>query len=75
MQKSDRPASGWLRDMPQQFQGKRNIEILIRALARQMEEVETVLREINTLTDIDTARGKNLDYVGDIVWMSSTGNT
>ncbi len=70
MQKSDRPASGWLRDMPQQFQGKRNIEILIRALARQMEEVETVLREINTLTDIDTARGKNLDYVGDIVCMS-----
>ncbi len=70
MQKSDRPASGWILDMPQQFQGKRNIEILIRALARQMEEVETVLREINTLTDIDTACGKNLDYVGDIVCMS-----
>lgn len=70
MQKSDRLASGWLRDMPQQFHGKRNIEILIRALARQMEEVETVLREINTLTDIDTAHGKNLDYVGGIVCMS-----
>lgn len=63
-------AAAWLRDMPQQFQGKRNIGILIRAFSRQMEEVETVLREINALTDIDTAHGKNLDYVGDIVCMS-----
>lgn len=63
-------AAAWLRDMPQQFQGKRNIEILIRAFSRQMEEAETVLREINVLTDIDTAHGKNLDYVGDIVCMS-----
>lgn len=63
-------AADWLRDMPQQFQGKMNIEILIRAFSRQMEEVETVLGKINTLTDIDTAHGKNLDYVGDIVCMS-----
>ena len=32
-------AADWLRDMPQQFQGKMNIEILIRAFSRQMEEV------------------------------------
>lgn len=70
MQMNDRLARRWIQDMPQQFQGKQNIEILIRALSRQMEEVETVLREINTLTDIDTAHGKNLDGVGDIVCMS-----
>lgn len=70
MQRNDRLAFNWIRDMPQQFQGKRNIEILIRVLARQIEEVETVLHEVNTLTDIDTAHGKNLDYVGDMVCMS-----
>lgn len=70
MQRNDHLAREWLRDMPQQFQGKRNIEILVRALAHQLEEVEAVLREINELTDIDTAHGKNLDYVGDIVCMS-----
>ena len=70
MQMNDRLARRWARDMPQQFQGKRNIEILIRALSRQMEEVETVFRKINTMTDIDTSHGKNLDGVGDIVCMS-----
>ncbi len=70
MMPGERLASAWIRDMPQQFQEKRNIGILIHALARQMEEVEMVFGEINTLTDIHTARGKNLDYVGDIVCMS-----
>ncbi len=70
MQMNEQLARGWLRDMPQQFQGKPKIEILIRALARQLEEVEAVLGEINELTDVDSAQGKNLDYVGDIVCMS-----
>lgn len=70
MQMNDQLARDWLRDMPQQFQGKPKIEILIRALAHQLKEVEAVFREINELTDIDTAHGKNLDYVGDIVCMT-----
>lgn len=70
MRMNDQLARDWLRDMPQQFHGKPKIEILIRALARQLAEVETVLREINELTDINTAHGKSLDYVGDIVCMS-----
>ena len=57
----------WLGDLPQQFQGKKKIEILIRAFARQMEEIEAVLADINSMTDISTADGINLDYVGDIV--------
>lgn len=60
----------WLGDLPQQFQGKKKIEILIRAFARQMEEIEAVLTDINSMTDISTADGINLDYVGDIVCMT-----
>ncbi len=60
----------WIRDMPQQFQGKQNIEVLFRAFARQLEEVNTVLAEINDNTDIETASGVNLDHVGDIACLS-----
>lgn len=60
----------WLRDLPQQFQEKKKIEILIKALSRQLEEVEAVFSDVNTMTDIDIACGQNLDYVGDIVCMS-----
>lgn len=60
----------WLKDLPQQFQGKKRIEVLISAFARQMEEVKKVFDDVNQLTDIDTAHGINLDYVGDIVVLS-----
>lgn len=57
----------WLRDLPQQFQGKHNIEVLIKAFSKQMQEVDRVFKDLNTMTDIDTATGKNLDYVGTII--------
>lgn len=60
----------WLRDMPQQFQGKHNIEVLIKAFSKQMQELEKVFHDINILTDIDKATGKNLDYVGTIIPLS-----
>lgn len=60
----------WLRDMPMQFLGKRNIEVLIKAFARQMQELDTVFEELNTKTDLDTAMGQNLDYVGTIIPLS-----
>lgn len=60
----------WLKDIPQQFQGKKNIEILIRAFARQLEEVYQILMDINGKTDIETAYGVNLDHVGTIVKLS-----
>ncbi len=63
-------ADKWLKDLPQQFQGKKRIEVLITAFARQMEEVRKVFDDVNRLTDIDMAHGINLDRVGDIVVLS-----
>lgn len=60
----------WLRDMPQQFQSKKNIEILVNAFAKQMDEVIQVLDDINSKTDLDVANGVNLDRVGDILCLT-----
>lgn len=60
----------WLADLPQQFQGKRKIEVLIKAFAKQLAEVETVLSDINEKTDLFTASGVHLDLVGDIACLS-----
>ena len=57
----------WLEDIPQQFRSKKNIGVLIRAFARQMDELQVVFDDLRTKRDIDTAEGKNLDRVGDIV--------
>lgn len=57
----------WLRDMPQQFRGKHNIGVLVKAFSRQIQELEKVFRDLGTMTDIDTATGKNLDYIGTII--------
>lgn len=63
-------ADRWLRDLPQQFLGKRNIEVLIKAFARQLQELWEVFDELNTQLDLETAEGKNLDYVGTILPLS-----
>ena len=60
----------WLKDIPQQFLGKKNIEILIKAFARQMQELQQVFDDMRTKLDIDTAEGTNLDYVGTIIPLS-----
>lgn len=57
----------WLADLPQQFLGLPNIETLISAFARQMQELERVFADINEKTDLETATGVNLDYVGHII--------
>lgn len=63
-------ADRWLRDLPQQFLGKHNIEVLIKAFARQLQELQEVFNDLNTQLDIETAEGKNLDYVGTIFPLS-----
>lgn len=63
-------AESWLRDMPQQFLGKARIEALIEAFSKQMQELDAVFRDLETLTDLDTAAGQNLDYVGTIIPLS-----
>lgn len=57
----------WLRDIPQEFLGKKNIEVLITAFARQLQEIEAVFFDIDEKTDLKTATGKNLDMIGTII--------
>lgn len=59
-------ADRWFGDIPQQFLGRKNIEVLINAFARQMQELEQVFDDLDTKTDLDAA-GQNLDYVGTII--------
>ncbi|MDR1558708.1 MAG: DUF2612 domain-containing protein, partial [Clostridiales bacterium] len=58
------------RDLLEQFKGKPNIEILQKALARQLEEIYKFFNELNTLRWLQTAEGVQLDGIGDIVAMS-----
>lgn len=60
----------WIEDLPQQFQGKDNIEILIKAFSKQIEELIEVFNQLDTQTDLESAVGKNLDMVGDIVTLT-----
>lgn len=56
----------WIEDLPQQFKNKNNIYILVKALAKQLQEIEDTFGDIDNLT-IETATGKNLDYIGTII--------
>lgn len=60
-------ADSWLRDLPQQFLGQPRIEALVRAFARQLQEVQDAIDQLDAMTDIDTATGQNLDFVGTII--------
>ena len=60
----------WLRDMPQQFQGKPKIEVLVAAFAKQLQELLVIVEKINIDTDLTTAIGKQLDYVGNILCLT-----
>lgn len=60
----------WIADIPCQFRGKPNIASVINAFARQVEDLLEVNRQLKELTDIDTAVGKNLDMLGDVVNVS-----
>lgn len=60
-------AERWLGDMPQQFLGKRNIEVLVRTFARQLDEIWRVFEDLTEKTGIDTAVSQNLDLVGTII--------
>lgn len=60
----------WIGDLPSQFQARKNIEVLINAFSKQLEELKKVFRDLNIKTDIDVAVGKNLDMAGSIVALS-----
>lgn len=60
----------WLKELPQQFQNKNKIEVLIKAFSRQLEEIYNTFERLKTETDLETATAANLDVVGDILTMS-----
>lgn len=59
-----------LREFPTQFQGKEHIQVLVRAFTRQLDELLRVFEDLKHLRSLDTAQGKLLDGVGDIVVLS-----
>lgn len=63
-------AENWLNDIPQQFKGKKNIEVLFKAFAKQLEEVNQVLLDVNEKTTLAKAEGINLDRLGNILSMT-----
>lgn len=60
----------WIRDLPQQFQNKEKIEVMIRAFARQIEEVYQTFEDVKEKTKLENAVGKVLDGVGDKLVLS-----
>ena len=60
----------FLNKLPEQFKRKKNIEVLIKAFAAELEELVAVYKELETLRAINTAFGKQLDGIGEIVVLS-----
>ena len=60
----------WIENIPCQFRKKKNIDALIAAFSRQLDEIFKVCCDLKELTDLETAVGKNLDMIGTIVNMS-----
>lgn len=59
-----------LREFPHAFQNKEKIGVLVRAFARQLDGLYQAGMDLKTLCDLDTAQGKQLDGIGDIVVLS-----
>ena len=57
-------------DMPQQFKDKPNIEVLLKALAKQLQEVYQFFADLRDKRSLQTAVGRQLDGIGDIVVLS-----
>lgn len=57
-------------DLAEQFKDKATIEALNRTIGRQLNEVRQYFEDLRDKRGIDTAVGKQLDGVGDIVVLS-----
>lgn len=60
----------WLSCIPQQFQDKRKLEVLIGAFSDELQEVYDMFEQLKTMRGLDTATGQQLDNIGDIVVLS-----
>lgn len=67
---TERLVDEWKRELPAQFQDHINIDAIIDAVGGQLTELEDAYEGVRDRTDILTATGKNLDYIGDIVGIS-----
>ena len=59
-----------IKDFPEQFKNKRNIEVLANALDKQFAELFGVFLSLQTELTLDRAIGKQLDGIGDIVGLT-----
>ncbi len=57
-------------DLLEQFRGKKNTEVLMKALARQLQEVYQFFIDLRDKRSLEASEGKQLDGVGDIVVLS-----
>ena len=58
------------KDLIEQFKGKPNIEALVTVIGKQFNDIAAFFRQLNDERSINTAVGKQLDRVGDIVVLS-----
>ena len=54
-------------DLIEQFRGKKNIEAFVEAVGEELQEVYDFFEELTNECDVNTAVGKQLDGIGDIV--------
>ena len=45
----------WLADMPQQFQNKERIQVVVEAFSRQLDELNRLFADLNIVTNISDA--------------------
>lgn len=57
-------------DLLEQFRGKKNIEALCDVLDKQVQDIAAVYDQIAYETSVETAVGKQLDRIGDIVGLT-----
>lgn len=57
-------------NLPEQFKNKPKIEVLAKAIAKQMEEVEVMFNQLKEQRSMEKATGQQLDYCGDIVGLT-----
>ena len=58
--------------IPWQFKESPRILAILKAWAKQEEELRTLFEDLNTKVDVDVAEGVNLDRIGDIVTLTRT---
>lgn len=64
------PIDKLVKDLPFQFQGQKNIDDLCSVFDKQLKEVLSVFVALMNERALDTAVGKQLDLIGDIVGLT-----